>query len=235
MVKIVLDAGHGSNTPGKRCPDDSMREFEFNNAVVKQAKKLLTAYSDVDVLFTHDVTGKVDVPLETRVTKAVNWGGDCLISVHANAFGSDWNEAHGFESFVYDSGSKSLVLQSALHTRLLEATNIKDRGKQTAQFYVLSGKNLPSVLVECGFMTNKVEASFLKSNNYRNKCASAIVEALVAVYKLKKKAKSATKPSGGEKVYRVVTGSFATKESANAQVDKLKAKGFESFIDVYTK
>ncbi len=62
MMKIAIDAGHGPNTAGKRCPDDSMREFAFNAAVAYYVREDLVKYSGVSVLFTHAADGSRDVP-----------------------------------------------------------------------------------------------------------------------------------------------------------------------------
>lgn len=52
-MKIMLDAGHGPNTSGKRTPDGKMKEFEFNEAVAQFVKKELTAFG-VIVMNSHD-------------------------------------------------------------------------------------------------------------------------------------------------------------------------------------
>lgn len=95
-----------SITPGKRTPDSSMREWEFNNVVANEMKALLTQYEGVIVIFTHDITGKIDVPLSTRTNAANIVKSDVLISIHANAATGKWGSANGIETFVYN---KALV------------------------------------------------------------------------------------------------------------------------------
>jgi len=70
---------------------------------------------------------------------------------------------------------------------LVKATKRNDRGIKTANFAVLRETSMPAILVECGFMTNKEEAALLKSDAYRQTCASAIVRGLANMYGLKKK------------------------------------------------
>lgn len=65
---------------------------------------------------------------------------------------------------------------------------------KTANFQVLRETKMPSILVECGFMTNREEAGLLKSDSYRRQCAAAIVAGTAEVYGLK------LKPGGGEGV-----------------------------------
>jgi N-acetylmuramoyl-L-alanine amidase len=188
-MKIMLDAGHGLNTPGKRTPDDSMREFEFNSDVAAIAKELLEAYDHVQIRFAHDPSGKVDVSLSDRCKKANTWKADVYISIHANAAGSGWSSAEGIETYVYTNASKeSLTLAANIQNQLIRETCRKNRGVKRANFQVLRDTKMTAILVECGFMTNEEEAVLLKSDDYRRKCAEAIVKGIVETYKLKKKA-----------------------------------------------
>lgn len=187
-MKITLDAGHGNNTPGKRTPDDSMREFHFNNAVANYARELLLKYENVIVDFAHDPSGKVDIALIARTNTANSKKSDVYVSIHANAYGSNWNDANGIEAFVHTTASAvSKNLATLIQSKLIKATSLKNRGVKSADFHVLRETNMPAVLVECGFMTNRDEAALLMSDDYRRLCAKAIAEALAEFYNLKLK------------------------------------------------
>ena len=187
-MKISLDSGHGLSTAGKRTPD-GMREWSFNSVVSSYLANELKGYVDVSTIRVDDVTGKTDVPLSTRTTKANKWGADAYISVHANAYGSGgWNNTSGIETFTYPTASReSFVLAKLVQDELVKATKRNDRGIKTANFHVLRESRMPAILVECGFMTNKEEAALLKSDSYRKTCAHAIVKGLADMYGLKKK------------------------------------------------
>jgi N-acetylmuramoyl-L-alanine amidase len=185
-MKIVLDAGHGPNTLGKRTPDDSMREFHFNSDVADYIAAELRKYEGVEILFVHEKS--IDVSLKDRTDKANEWKADLYLSIHANAFGvGGWNNAQGVETFVYTTRPAAAVaLANAVQRRLIKATGRPDRGVKSANFHVLRETNMTAILVECGFMTNMQEAELLKSDDYRRKCAAAIVAGLVETYGLKK-------------------------------------------------
>ncbi|MET0959738.1 MAG: N-acetylmuramoyl-L-alanine amidase, partial [Psychrobacillus psychrotolerans] len=102
-MKIMLDAGHGPNTAGKRTLDGKMKEFEFNEAVLQFVNKELTAFGLI-VINSHD-RGR-DVPLIERTALANKIGVDAFISIHANAFGTTWNNTSGIETFTYTKPSK---------------------------------------------------------------------------------------------------------------------------------
>lgn len=93
---------------------------------------------------------------------------------------------------------------------------------------------MPSILVECGFMTNEEEAKLLKSDSYRKKCALAITIAIVELYKLKHKVKVPSTPTtsktSNEAIYKVQVGAFADIKKAEALAAELKEKGYPAIV-----
>ncbi|GIQ70781.1 N-acetylmuramoyl-L-alanine amidase [Xylanibacillus composti] len=196
-MKIVIDAGHGPNTPGKRTPDDSMREFHFNSVTARYARDELLKYEGVEVLFTHADEGSRDVPLKERTDKANAWKAAVLVSIHANAYGSTWNDVQGIETFVYSTRPAAAIkLAEAVQQNLLMGTGRKNRGVKADNLHMLRESNMTSILVECGFMTNYEEADLLKSDIYRRKCAKAIVAGIVETYGLRREADANPKVDG---------------------------------------
>jgi N-acetylmuramoyl-L-alanine amidase len=187
-LRICIDAGHGITTPGKRSPDGTLKEFEFNSYVAYHLAKLLKEYEKVETMFTH--SNDRDVKLEDRVKKANNWNADLFISIHANAFGngSDFNSAHGIETYVYKTKpTKAYEVGLNCQKELLRLTHRENRGIKTSEFYVLKYTKMTAVLVECGFMTNKEECELLKTIEYRELCATALLNAIIKSYNLVKK------------------------------------------------
>jgi len=186
-MKIVIDAGHGPDTPGKRSPDGSLREDQFNSVVARYvADELLRGYEDVEILMTH--ADDRDVPLKERTDRANAWKADLFVSIHANAAGEGWSSAQGIETYVYTPRPPSAVkLAEVVQRNLVQATGRPNRGVKAANFHVLRETKMTAILAECGFMTNREECALLKTDEYRQKCASAIVSAIVEVYGLKEK------------------------------------------------
>lgn len=197
MLYLYLDAGHGLYTAGKRCPDDSMREFHFNHAIASKLMTKLSNYDGVKCFPVYDTTGKVDTPLATRTQKANSLynqhkktGVGLYLSLHANAFGVGWNGTRGFESYIHpNAGNDTLEIQTALHYHILGQTAQRDRGVKKSNFQVLRQSLMPAVLLEAAFMTNKDDAALLKSEAYRDKYVSGIVKALEKHYKIKERVK----------------------------------------------
>jgi N-acetylmuramoyl-L-alanine amidase len=222
-MKIVHCAGHGLTTPGKQTPD-GMKEFEFNVAVCNYVIQALKQYEGVENIIVHDPTGKRDVPLKERTDKANKLKADLYISYHANAAGNSWSSAEGIETYIISMKSKALEPASIIHNHLLRDTGRKNRGLKTANFHVLRETNMPAILFELGFMTNKEEAVLLKSDSYRQKCAQAIVKGLVEYYKLKPK-KVAT-----SQLYTVQIGAFSDKANADKLAAELNKKGYKAIV-----
>lgn len=185
MTTIMIDAGHGPETAGKRSPDGVLREFSFNSAVAILVKRYLVE-EGMTVVFSHKE--QEDITLSERTKLANRLKVDAFVSIHANAFGNDWNNANGIETFVYPAASKeSVTLASLMQKSLITACNRADRGVKKADFAVLRETRMPAVLIECGFMTHREEAALLMNKAYRVQCAKAIAFAITAwVYRGKR-------------------------------------------------
>jgi N-acetylmuramoyl-L-alanine amidase len=236
MLQIMLDAGHGYNTPGKRSPD-GLREYEFNRAVASHARNLLRNYRNVTVHFAH--SDERDIPLQERTSKANSLNVDVYVSIHANAFGSGgWNNVGGIETFVHPSRpSIAYQLARKIQRNLTAATGLADRGVKTADFHVLRETRMDAVLAECGFMTNRNEARLMRTDTYRRTVAEAIVKALADQFGLVKTDGTAPAPSpspsppapGG--LYKVQTGAFGEKKNADQLANQLRQNGYEAFVN----
>jgi N-acetylmuramoyl-L-alanine amidase len=79
-----------------------------------------------------------------------------------------------FTEFISESSELAFIAQEKLGGRL----NSRNRGVRQAKFIVLSGVAMPSVLLELGFISNRVEEAEMKTNDYRDKCAGALADAI---------------------------------------------------------
>jgi N-acetylmuramoyl-L-alanine amidase len=175
-MKIMLDAGHGYNTPGKRSPD-GFKEYEFTRVVAHYARKQLMTYPNVAVYFSHS-DGR-DVPLKERTGLANRLKVDLFVSIHANAYGSNWNDINGIETYIYKTKPiEAFALAQKIQQHLITATGLRNRGVKTADFHVLRETKMSSVLVECGFYTNREEVKLIRSEAYQKTCAEAIVKGI---------------------------------------------------------
>ena len=190
-----LDDGHGMNTPGKRTPafpDGSfMHENEFNREVVALLGKHLER-SGFTVVYTAPTDE--DTPLGERTALANRiyrehldqYGKEnvvaVFVSIHANAFKGVWGEWNGIETYYWGSNGKfskeGKLLAEAIHRNLMLGTPFRDRGIKEGNFHVLRETTMPAALAECGFMDNLREAYLLRSQQYREECATEIARGI---------------------------------------------------------
>jgi len=163
---VVIDAGHGGfdrgGIPGQRVPEKTM-----TLDVAQRLKAVLMAYG-YRVVMTRD--SDVFVPLGTRVAIANSYRDAIFVCIHFNA--TPRSSANGIETYFYTS--QSLPLASAIHYYVAGGAPTPNRGVRRRGFYVLRKTTIPSVLVECGFLTNATEASYAQSAGYQQKLAEEI-------------------------------------------------------------
>ena len=170
-MKICLDYGHSAQTKGKRSPDSSLMEYEFNRDVGRRLKAILERHGiEVIETVTDDDT---DVSLAERCNIANKNNVDYFVSIHANADGTgyNWTSARGWEIHIVGKGGKAEQLAKAIHKHSIAGLGLKDRGIKVSNFQVLRDTNMPAVLIEHGFYTNKEECELLKTESFRQKCA----------------------------------------------------------------
>lgn len=108
-MKVLIDNGHGENTPGKRSPDGRLREWAYTRKI---ADRVITELRTKGIDAERIVKEMVDIPLSVRCRRAntiyrESGGNAILVSIHCNAagVGSDWLPAHGWSVFISDNAS----------------------------------------------------------------------------------------------------------------------------------
>lgn len=190
MIYVILDNGHGANTPGKCSPDKRLYEWSWNRDIVNRiSAKLNELNIPNEILVTEDF----DVPLNERVKRANKMSlmakkqglEPILISIHINAEGNGgWKSANGWSVWVSNNASiKSREFAQILYA---EAEELGLKGNRstpkerywTSNFYILKNTNCPAVLTENMFQDNKDDVEFLLSEDGKNKIVELHIEAI---------------------------------------------------------
>jgi len=173
---ILLDNGHGIDTPGKRSPDGHFREYAYNRYLAFRIREQLAALGH-DVRFV--VPEREDIPLQERCRRVnkicKQYGKDrvLLISIHVNAAGNgqQWMDARGWCCFT----TVGKTCADALATCLYEAAASQLPGHRIRKdysdgdpdlekdFYIIRHTSCPAVLTENLFMDNRDDVAFLES------------------------------------------------------------------------
>lgn len=180
-ITILIDPGHGGKDPGHLPTEDGIaQEKEIALLISNKIGYYLTNnISNVNVVYTR--TDDTYPSLDERVDMANNQKVDYMLSIHIN--GSENSAIHGTETHIHNFESKksyqwALMIESQFKNR----AGRKSRGVKTGDdighsIQVLKYTEMPTVLVECGFITNKNEAAFLNSDYGQEIIASAIFRA----------------------------------------------------------
>ena len=179
-MKVCIDCGHAKSTAGKRAFDESFFEYEFNRDVGQRLGHHLKRHG-ISISYSCDLTVDYDESLGTRCKRANDLEADIFVSIHANAFGTDWNDANGWEIFCYGKPNK---LAQCIHEESVKL-GLRDRGiKDGSHLGVIKGTRMTSVLIEHGFYTNREELKKLKSPEWREKFAVADAKGILKYFGL---------------------------------------------------
>ena len=117
---------------------------------------------------------------------------------------------------------QSLQLAEEVEREFSNKANRKSRGVKQAPFFVISRTNMPSILIECGFLTNPVEEDFLQSEIGQDYIASAIFRAFRSY---KEGVENVTSLSKDNLMVRQINGDgYIQKESKNIKKDNVVFK-----------
>lgn len=259
IVRIGIDAGHGSRTAGKRTApftkdvdidgDGTIdvkkgEQYREHFANVMVADKLVTELKrcklfKVTIAGFNDEDGSddEDTALSTRQVIFKSAGCEITVSIHFNASGKGekFDSAEGVSIYIHDKYSaQSNELAVIVLKHLLEGTKQKNRGVNAQSLALCNCKTMgtkASILCELAFMTNGREAQKLMANE--DFCQEAAVEIAKGICEYTKISYvEASKAYTSKLIYRVQTGAFSVYKNATAYCDKVKKAGFK---DAYVK
>lgn len=186
-MKILIDAGHGIDTPGKRSPDGLFREYLWNRQVADLVLARLIALgmdADLVVRETNDISLRTRVMRVNKVCDRLGASNVILLSVHSNAAGNGaWMTAKGWSCYTSPGKTRSDALAECLYDSFSQAfpdrkmrRDLSDGDSdQEANFYILTKSRCPAVLLENFFFDNREECAWLLRQDTRMRIADAIV------------------------------------------------------------
>ena len=159
-MKIILNAGHTLSGIGTGAVG-ICKETDKNRQILNRLTEMFKEKGHTVINATVDKS-KNDLSDICKLANT-NKGADLFISLHLNAF-SDPN-ANGVETFHYSSSSKGKEYANKVQKELVSKTGWYNRGVKTANFYVLKNTSMPSILLELGFCTSKVDMDKWNTEN----------------------------------------------------------------------
>ena len=192
VARIVLDPGHGGANRGARSSSD-VAEKDVTLAIARVTRELLRERLGVEVELTRDDDQFRST--QARSETANRMKADLFVSLHADGWFHPSTSGfsigvHRAEAEVSVAGidawgshdplahERSEFFAELLLERLSETLPGPSHGVKLADFAVLEGTTMPSVLLECGFLTNSTDASNLADPGFQKKIAEGIVAAI---------------------------------------------------------
>lgn len=173
---IMLDAGHGGRDEGTKI--QSFKEKKITLSTVLYTKKFLEEMG-YRVILTR---GKdIEVSLPRRVALANKTKSSLFVSIHFNY--SKNTDAKGIEIFYYDSkdpdkSKQSRKLANYILHYVIDQTEASSRGVKVGNFHVIRETQMPSVLLEGGFVSNYDECCNLRKREYLEQIAKGVAKGI---------------------------------------------------------
>ncbi len=194
-LTILVDPGHGGYDGGARCRDSGKWEKEVNLAVALEVEKALTQRGAA-VLMTRRVDEDLCEPdrpasvtkkrqdMQNRVDMAVAGHADMVLSIHMNEYRV---RSESGPQVFYRAGCESgRLLAGCMQSALIEALQPKKERAAMAGDYFILQLDVPSVLVECGFISNPTEEALLLNADYQAQIGQAVADGVAEYLTLQK-------------------------------------------------
>ncbi len=175
---VIIDAGHGGDDPGKVGINGAL-EKDINLSIAFLIKKYLEQ-QDVTVVMTRNSDAglyRAESPnkkiedLKNRLAVIEASGAVLAVSIHQNSYTSE--KVSGAQVFYYESseeGGKAAELMQQQLRKGVDESNDRE-AKKNGSYYLLKKSSVPTIIVECGFLSNGEEAERLIQSAYQEKMA----------------------------------------------------------------
>lgn len=180
-LSIVIDAGHGGIDPGKVGINDAL-EKDINLALALKLRDkfsqdsiriILTRDSDTS-LYSEGSTNKKAEDMQTRCKIISDASPIFTVSLHQNSYPSP--EVCGAQVFYFGQSQDGKKLADMIQDSLISNVDPDNHrvAKANESYYLLKKTPTPTVIVECGFLSNPTEADLLLTDDYQNQLVDAI-------------------------------------------------------------
>ena len=186
---IIVDAGHGGEDGGA-VSANGVSEAQINLSIALKLQNLLEqsgatvvlTRSDDNAIYDIDKTTlreKKNSDLKNRVKIGNTSSADIFVSIHLNKI--EQSQYYGWQTFFKDGNEQGKKLATCIQENLNEA--IQKENKRTplkiSNIYIIKNVEIPTTIVECGFLSNPEEEKQLQTDEYQNKLAWGIYNGIM--------------------------------------------------------
>ncbi|MBQ9513971.1 MAG: N-acetylmuramoyl-L-alanine amidase [Clostridia bacterium] len=184
-IKVVIDAGHGGVDSGAIGNKLKIKESDINLKITKKLEKYLLSGGFIVSLTRSSSAGLYGVATKNRKRKDMEKRKeiinkikpDMVISIHLNKYTS--SNRHGGQVFYKNSDKLGKSLACSIQSNF-NALSGKGYTALTGDYYILNCTDIPSVICECGFLSNEEEERLLATDEYQDKIAYSIFKGIIA-------------------------------------------------------
>jgi N-acetylmuramoyl-L-alanine amidase len=196
VIHICLDPGHGGTDPGFLTGREKEKKY-----TLLLAKEVGEQLSKAGYKVSYTRTGDSFIKLPSRPEYASKRGADLFVSLHFNSEGKGGESVKGVEVYCMspartsstnargegaESGlytnnrfdGKNILLAYQVQKSLVTRLGLEDRGVRRARYAVLRDAEMPAILVESGYLSNRAESQHIFDPAYRRQLARAIVDGI---------------------------------------------------------
>ena len=180
---VIIDAGHGGGDPGAIGFTGSL-EKDINLNISLKLQKLLEQNGGIVLMTRTDDNSLASSKREDmKVRKMLREenSGDIFISIHLNSF--PLQSCQGAQTF-YANNDESKNLAEKIQKNMVKYLDENNTriAKKLTDVYLLKNVNIPSIIVECGFLSNSREEELLKNEDYQYKIAFSIYAGILEYF-----------------------------------------------------
>lgn len=193
-VCIVVDAGHGGDDPGKIGITD-VKEKDINLKIAKELEillkkegiKVVMTRTDDGGLYEQSSNNKKVEDMRKRCEIITKADPVFTVSIHQNSYPDE--SIKGAQVFYYGQSQEGKKLAETLQNVLVQQLDPQNhrQAKANESYFLLKKTPSPTVIVECGFLSNYQEAKLLESEEYQKKVAEAVKTGVLQCLNMDKK------------------------------------------------
>lgn len=179
-ISVVIDAGHGGIDGGSVGKTTGVDENNLNLAYAKTLEAILKKYNFGVVMTRTDLGGLYDITspnkkksdMKKRKEIILKSKASLVISLHMNSFPR--KSSRGAQVFYKKDDVASKTLAESMQEVFIEKLPKAKKAPSTGDYFILNCSSIPSVIVECGFLSNEDEEKLLVTEEYKNAVCDSI-------------------------------------------------------------
>lgn len=186
---IVIDAGHGGEDGGA-VSSNGVSEADINLSIALKVQNLLEqsganvvlTRSDENAIYDLDkktLREKKNSDIKNRVVIGNSSSADIFVSIHLNKIAQ--SQYYGWQTFFKDGSEEGKKLATCIQNNLNEAIQRENKRVplKISNIYIIKNVEIPTTIVECGFLSNPEEEKLLQTDDYQNKLAWGIYNGIM--------------------------------------------------------